>query len=232
MESEVFGANSSAVVVAHELKGPLSLSRQLALSLDFEDSLEGAREIGRQIAATSERALRQVEDLTRIARLEDAMFEMEPVNPRIVCDEVVAELWRLFRFNRRELLIDYRNKRKLVVANRQLLRSVVYNFCLNAMNYGGEELPSLVAIRDKGDKIRIDVRDYGPTVPTKVWREIKNGFVKKPVDIAMRSGSSGLGLYIAAKFANYMRGDFGLIRHRDGTSFYIDLPVSGQLSLV
>ena len=230
--SEVFGANSSAIIVAHELKGPLSLSRQLALSLDFEDSLEGAREIGRQIAATSERALRQVEDLTRIARLEDAMFEMEPVNPRIVCDEVVAELWRLFRFNRRELLIDYRNKRKVGVANRQLLRSVVYNFCLNAMNYGGEELPSLVAIRDRGDKIRIDVRDYGPTVPTKVWREIKNGFVKKPVDIAMRPGSSGLGLYIAAKFANYMRGDFGLIRHRDGTSFYIDLPVSGQLSLV
>ena len=232
MESEVFGANSSAVIVAHELKGPLSLSRQLALSLDFEDSIDGAREIGHQIAATSERALRQVEDLTRIARLEDAMFEMEPVNPRIVCDEVVTELWRLFRFNRRELMIDYRNKRKLVVANRQLLHSIVYNFCLNAMNYGGEELPSLVSIYEKRDKIRIDVRDYGPTVPTKVWREIKNGFVKKPVDIAMRPGSSGLGLYIAAKFANYMNSDFGLVRHRDGTSFYIDLPISGQLSLV
>jgi len=232
MESEVFGANSSAVIVAHELKGPLSLSRQLALSLDFEDSIDGAREIGHQIAATSERALRQVEDLTRVARLEDALFEMEPVNPRIVCDEVVSELWRLFRFNRRELMIDYRNKRKLVVANRQLLHSVVYNFCLNAMNYGGEELPSLVSIYEKRDKIRIDVRDYGPTVPTKVWREIKNGFVKKPVDIAMRPGSSGLGLYIAAKFANYMHSDFGLVRHRDGTSFYIDLPISGQLSLV
>ena len=228
----MFGANSSAIIVAHELKGPLSLSRQLALSLDLEDSLDGAREIGRQIAATSERALRQVEDLTRIARLEDAMFEMEPVNPRIVCDEVVTELWRLFRFNRRELMIDYRNKRKLVVANRQLLHSVVYNFCLNAMNYGGEDLPSLVSIYEKRDKIRIDVRDYGPTVPTKVWREIKSGFVKKPVDIAMRPGSSGLGLYIAAKFANYMNSDFGLVRHRDGTSFYIDLPVSGQLSLV
>ena len=213
MESEVFGANSSAVIVAHELKGPLSLSRQLALSLDFEDSIDGAREIGHQIAATSERALRQVEDLTRVARLEDALFEMEPVNPRIVCDEVVTELWRLFRFNRRELMIDYRNKRKLVVANRQLLHSIVYNFCLNAMNYGGEELPSLVSIYEKRDKIRIDVRDYGPTVPTKIWREIKNGFVKKPVDIAMRPGSSGLGLYIAAKFANYMNSDFGLVLH-------------------
>ncbi|MBR0133884.1 HAMP domain-containing histidine kinase [Candidatus Saccharibacteria bacterium] len=232
MKSEVFGANSSVVVVAHELKAPLSLMRQLALSLDFEESVDDAREVGRQIVATSERALQQVNDLTRIARLDDALFEMEPVNPRVVCDEVIAELWQLFRFNRREIEIDYRNKRRLAVANRQLLYSVVYNFCLNAMNYGGEELPSRISVYDRQNKIRIDVRDFGPTVPTKVWREIKDGFVKKPVDIAMRPGSSGLGLYIAAKFANYMNSDFGLVRHRDGTSFYIDLPISGQLSLV
>jgi len=222
----------SEVVVAHELKAPLSLMRQLALSLDFEEDMKSAREVGRQIVATSERALQQVNDLTRIARLEDAMFEMEPVNPRVVCDEVVGELWRLFEFNRRELRIEYRNKRRLVVANPQLLHSVVYNFCLNAMNYGGEELPSEITVIDRANKIRIAVRDYGPAVPTKIWREIKDGFVNKPVATPMRPGSSGLGLYIAAKFANYMGSDFGLIRHRDGTSFYIDLPVSGQLSFL
>ena len=222
----------SEVVVAHELKAPLSLVRQLALSLDFEEDMKGAREVGRQIVATSERALQQVNDLTRIARLEDAMFEMEPVNPRVVCDEVVGELWRLFEFNRRELRIEYRNKRRLVVANPQLLHSVVYNFCLNAMNYGGEELPSEITVIDRANKIRIEVGDYGPAVPTKIWREIKDGFVNKPVATPMRPGSSGLGLYIAAKFANYMGSDFGLIRHRDGTSFYIDLPVSGQLSFL
>lgn len=222
----------SEVVVAHELKAPLSLVRQLALSLDFEEDMKGVHEVGRQIVATSERALQQVNDLTRIARLEDAMFEMEPVNPRVVCDEVVGELWRLFEFNRRELRIEYRNKRRLVVANPQLLHSVVYNFCLNAMNYGGEELPSEITVIDRANKIRIAVRDYGPAVPTKIWREIKDGFVNKPVATPMRPGSSGLGLYIAAKFANYMGSDFGLIRHRDGTSFYIDLPVSGQLSFL
>lgn len=222
----------SEVVVAHELKAPLSLVRQLALSLDFEEDITGAREVGRQIAATSERALQQVNDLTRIARLEDALFEMEPVNPRAICDEVVGELWRLFEFNRRELRIEYRNKRRLAVANPQLLHSVVYNFCLNAMNYGGEELPSEITVIDRANKIRIAVRDYGPAVPTKIWREIKDGFVNKPVATPMRPGSSGLGLYIAAKFANYMGSDFGLIRHRDGTSFYIDLPVSGQLSFL
>ncbi|MBR5419343.1 HAMP domain-containing histidine kinase [Candidatus Saccharibacteria bacterium] len=222
----------SEVVVAHELKAPLSLVRQLALSLDYEESLDGAREVGRQIVATSDRAIRQVNDLTKIARLDEALFEMEPVNPRAVCDEVVGELWRLFEFNRRKLRIEYRNKRRLAVANSQLLHSVVYNFCLNAMNYGGEELPSEIAVYDRGTKIRIEVRDFGPAIPTKIWREIKDGFVKKPVATPMRPGSSGLGLYIASRFANYMHGDFGLIRHKDGTSFYIDLPVSGQLSFL
>ena len=84
----------SEVVVAHELKAPLSLMRQLALSLDYEEDLEGAREVGRQIVATSDRAIRQVNDLTKIARLDEALFEMEPVNPRAVCDEVVGELWQ------------------------------------------------------------------------------------------------------------------------------------------
>jgi signal transduction histidine kinase len=100
------------------------------------------------------------------------------------------------------------------------------------MNYGGEELPSEVAVFDRANKIRIEVRDYGPAIPTKIWREIKSGFVKKPVATPMRPGSSGLGLYIASRFADYMRSDFGLIRHKDGTSFYIDLPVSGQLSFL
>ena len=225
--------NSGAIVVAHELKAPLSLVRQLALSLELEDSVEGVHEVSRQIVSTSERALRQVEDMLRVARLEDALFEMEPVNPRAICDDVSSELWQLFRFNRRELKIYYRNRRRLAVAHPQLLHSVVYNFCLNAMNYGGEDLPSEIFVCDKGsDKIRIEVRDYGPAVPTRVWREITNGVVKQPTEISMRPGSSGMGLYIAAKFANYMNAKFGLIRHRDGTSFYVDLPVSEQLSLV
>ena len=234
MESEVSGVDASAVVIAHELKAPLSLVRQLALVLEMKDSPtpEEVHRTSGQIVATSERALRQVYDLLKLARLEDGLFEMEPVNPRSVCDAVARELWNLFRFNRRELEIDYRNKHRLAVAHPQMLHSVVYNFCLNAMHYGGEDLPAKMIVRDKGDCIRIEVRDYGPTIPTKIWREIKDGFVRRPLEIAMRPGSSGMGLYIAGKFANHMHSNFGLVRHRDGTSFYIDLAVSRQLSMV
>ena len=233
MEREVFGVDSGIITAAHELKAPLSLLRQLALSLELEKSSAEIAHTAECMVTTSERALRQVNDLIKVARLSDAMFEMEPVNPRRICDEVIGELWQLFHFNHREVTIDYRNREKLIVANRDLLHSVIYNFCLNAMNYGGEIMPSEVFIRDlKGHSIRIGVRDYGPSVPTAVWRKIRKHGADQPLTTAMRPGSSGLGLFIASRFIEHMQGYFGLIRHRDGTSFFVDLPISKQLSIV
>ena len=227
MESEVNGI----LVAAHELKAPLSLVRQLALSLDFADSTESLEHTRSQMISISERAIRQVNDLTKISWLEDGLFAMEPVSVRGVCDDVTRELQYLFRFNHRNLYIRYSNKSRLVIANRDLLYSVVYNFCLNAMHYSNEETRSELIVKDHNGRVRIGVRDYGPSLPTDVWRELKNGWINKPTSIAMRPGSSGLGLYIASKFSRYMNAEVGAIRHRDGTSFFVDLPASKQVSL-
>ena len=227
MESEVNGI----LVAAHELKAPLGLLRQLAFSLDYAKDKEDLQHIQSQMIDVSDRALRQVQDLTKIARLDDGLFEMEPVAVRAVCDDVVMELRHLFRFNHRNLEIDYCNRSRLVVANRDLLYSVIYNFCLNAMHYSDEETKSELKLSDKNGKVRLDVRDFGPALPMDVWRSLKNGWVKKPTSITMRPGSSGLGLYIASKFSQYMNANVGAVRHRDGTSFFIELNPSKQASL-
>lgn len=227
MESEVNGI----LVAAHELKAPINLLRQLAFSLDFAEDDKEIKTIQNKMISVSDRALRQVQDLTKIARLEDGLFEMEPVAVRGVCDDVARELRTLFRFNHRRLEIEYRNRTRLVSANRELLYSIIYNFCLNAMHYSDEETRSELILSDKDGKVRLDVRDFGPALPLDVWRTIKKGWVEKPTSIAMRPGSSGLGLYIASKFSQYMKADVGAIRHRDGTSFYVELMPSRQLSL-
>lgn len=227
MESEVNGI----LVAAHELKAPLSLLRQLAFSLDYAEDTNDLQKIQQQMVGVTDRALRQVQDLTKIARLEDGLFQMEPVSVRAVCDEVTGELRHLFRFNHRNLEIDYRNRSRLVMANRELLYSVVYNFCLNAMHYSTEETRSELVLQDKNGHVRLDVRDFGPALPKDVWKSLKKGWVEKPTSIAMRPGSSGLGLYIASKFSQYMHANVGAVRHRDGTSFFVELPVSKQASL-
>ena len=226
MESEVNGI----LVAAHELKAPLGLMRQLALSLELAQPAEQVR-IRQQMVDVSERALKQVSDLTKIARLEDGLFEMSPVSVRGVCDEVARELQSLFMFNKRDLVIKYSNRERLVIANHDLLYSVVYNFCLNVVHYSGEQTESRLVVQDHQGKVRVSVRDFGPALPMDVWRELKRGWINRPTSIAMRPGSSGLGLFIASKFSKYMNAEVGATRHRDGTSFFVELPVSKQASL-
>lgn len=227
--SEVKSING-VFVVAHELKSPLALMRQLALSIDPEDkdSITFAKD---KMISTAERAMRQVNDLTKIARLEDGLFELEPVSVRGVCDDVTRELRYLYRENHKSLSEKYTNRSKLVVANREMLYSVIYNFCSNALRYSDNETRSELSVRDRGDKIEIRVRDFGPALPTKIWKELKHGWISEPTSVAMRPGSSGLGLYIASKFARFMNGDVSAIRHRDGTSFILRLPISKQARL-
>ena len=217
------------LVAAHELKAPLAVLRQLALS--FDDMSHDNERIRDEMVSVSERAIKQENDLTKIKRLEDGLFEMEPVAIRPVCDEVANELMYLFRFNKRELFVKYSNRANLVVANRELLKSVVYNFLLNAMHYSGEETRAELLVQDYRDKVRVEIRDYGPALPIDVWREMKRGWIKKPTSISMRPGSSGLGLFIASRFSRYMRADVGAVRHRDGTRFYVELLKSKQASL-
>lgn len=227
MLSEVDGV----LVAAHELKGPLSLIRQLAFSLEYAESKEERRKIEAQMIDVSNRALKQVNDLTRISRIENGLFDIEPVAVRSVCDEVTTELRDLFRANHKNLRIDYRNRSRLVVGNRDLLHSVVYNFCINALHYSDEETASFLTVYDRHENVRLEVRDFGPALPMDVWRALKKGWVEQPTSIAMRPGSSGLGLYIASKFSKAMNAPVGAVRHRDGTSFYIELPASKQVSL-
>lgn len=217
-------------VAAHELKSPLNILRQLALSMELDDkkSLEWTKS---QMVEISERAIKQVNDLTKVARLEDGLFELEPVSIRAVCDDVLKELRFLYRGNHRGVVEKYTNKSRLVIANKEMLYSVIYNFCSNAMRYSDENTKVAVSVRDKKGKVELKVRDYGPALPTKIWKELKHGFISEPTSIAMRPGSSGLGLYIASKFSKFMNAEVSAVRHRDGTSFTLVLPVSSQTSL-
>ncbi len=255
----------SILVVAHELKAPLSLLRQLAFSMDLTADESSRRCISNQMITVSERALRQVNDLTKIAHLEDGLFEMTPVSVRGVCDEVLREILPLSRHEKRNLHFAYNNKSRLAIANHELLYSIIYNFCTNAIRYSDAETQSLLTIADVSsahsvasrtdkthsaapcsvtschvashpttsskDRIRISIRDFGPALPVQVWRQVRRGFIDRPMSVARRPGSSGLGLYISSQFAKHMNAELGAIRHRDGTSFYVELPISEQASL-
>ncbi|HEX6416531.1 MAG TPA: HAMP domain-containing sensor histidine kinase [Candidatus Saccharimonadales bacterium] len=229
------GGLSFVQAAAHELKGPLALVRQLSLGLEAGNLSEAEQlKMLRQITLTSERALRLTTDLTRSSRLEDSLFELEPLNPQQICEEVVHELTPLYAAKGREIRVATRRGPLLAVANRDLLRRIVLNFGDNALHYGSPDAPVEIRAQTKGggQSIRIGVRDYGPAVPVDVWRRLQETLGTHAQLLHARPQSSGLGLYVAGQFAGAMQGRIGATRHRDGATFYVDMNASTQLSLL
>lgn len=228
MQSEVDGG----MVMAYELKKPFCAVRQMALLMDFEkNDVSELEDLRSQLVEMSDKALRQIEDLAKISRLEQGMFEMEPVCVRAICDEVVGDVREKFGLRTDAIRTEYTNRARLVTANSELLRSIVYNFCTNAVRCSVESVKSVISLKENRGFVQLMVRDFGPALPKEVFEELKSGEIKKPLAIAMRPGSSGLGIYIANRFSRYMNLEMRATRHRDGASFMLKLPKSQQARL-
>jgi signal transduction histidine kinase len=229
------GDLSFLVTAAHELKAPLALVRQLSLSLESGDIAPSERDrMLRQIVLVSERALRLTTDLSRSSRLQDSLFELEPLNPQQLCEEVAHELTPLYVARGREIRVASRSRPLLAVANRDLLRRIILNFGDNALHYADDSTPVELraGLRAGGNSIRVGVRDYGPSVPVDVWRRLSDYLGTSTQPLHSRPQSSGLGLYVAGQFAEAMQGRIGATRHRNGATFYVDMNASTQLSLL
>ena len=225
---------SSLTAAAHELKSPLALIRQLALSLESSDINEEQRRLIQQMTLTSERALRLTSDLTRSARLEGAFFAVEPINPEQMCRDIATELAPLFEAHGRTLAVSHRVHPLLLVANRDLLRRIIMNFSDNALHYSqpGTAVHMQIQAFKKNGTVRVGIRDFGPAVSNDMWKSLQKKLKHSPQAIHARPQSSGLGLFIASQFAEAMQGTIGATRHRDGATFYVELQASRQLSLL
>jgi len=223
------------IAAAHELKAPLALVRQLALRLEDEHLSDAERQrLLRQTVLTSERALRLTSDLTRSARLDSALFTVEPINPEQLCRDIASELTPLFEAYGRSVAVKTRRHPLLLVANRDLLRRILLGFSDNALHYStpGSAVHMQIHALKKAGTIRIGVRDYGPALSSDMWKKLQKKLRSAPQSIHARPESSGLGLYIASQFAEAMNGRIGAVRHKDGATFYVELQASSQLSLL
>lgn len=218
------GESFGVVSAAHELKSPTALIRQLALELREANISSQDKVLIDQIILTAERSLRLTSNLTKSTALSSELFELEPLNVQQLCEEVAHEMAPLYNSHSRRIDVRTRRRPPLVVANRDLLRRVLLGFADNALHYGGDAAPVMLEVTQFASNAQVGVRDQGPIVPQQ-----NRG---KVATVTGRPESSGIGLQIAARFAEMMHAHMGTKRHRDGMTYYLTLPVSEQLSLL
>lgn len=224
---------SQASIVAHELKAPLAAIRQLSLELQDDEITASERLlITQQIELLSERSLRLSSDLALSERLQTSLFPTTSLDPAALCGGVVREIEPMYRAHTRKITMKVSKRAHLMIGNQDLLHRILVNFADNALNYTDEaSVVELYAqLRNKESQMRLGVRDYGELLPANVWRAMREG-VAPPMQTG-QAHSSGLGLIIAHRFAEATGGKIGAIRHRDGATFYIDMPLSQQVKLL
>ncbi len=232
MDGDKLSALPSLTVAAHELKSPLSLVRQLSLAIsDSNISVNQRESYQHQLIAVADQSIRLVDDLTQAANLQPTLFPLEPTNPLAVCRSVLYEITPMVRIYDRQIEWPASRSKLLVVANHQLLRRVLTNFIDNAIKYTEPGRAIKVNLKKHSGKIRMSVRDFGPRMSLADYRRLLSE-LETMKTLRTRPESSGLGVFLAAEFAKAMNSTIGIVRHQDGVTFYIDLPISGQMSLV
>ena len=228
-----FGGLPSVLVAAHELKTPLSLIRQLTLMLGDDLTSEAdKKQIQQRIIQASEQALQLTVDLANSANLTPSLFPLEPVNPLAICQQMAAETrFNAVLYGRKISWPRSGRNSRLILANRTLLGRILANFLNNALKYTEDGSEIKVSVKAVGGAVRLSVRDFGPMMSLKEYRRLLSEMDARKT-VRTRPESSGLGIYVASQFARAMNGQIGLIRHRDGLTFYVDMPISRQLSLL
>lgn len=217
---------SSSAILAHELKSPLALIRQLTFELnDPSVSAEEKRELTEQIRLTSERALRFASNIARSEHGQQELFDTATLSSTAICRQIVEESQPLYKAHGRTFEFRKHSRDYLAVANPDLLHRILMNFADNALEYSDPTsvVEIYIALQRKREMVRLGVRDRKKALAASRG---KGTIQPKLYD------RHGIGLQVAQGFARQFGGEIGASRHRDGMSFYVDLTLSKQLTLV
>lgn len=223
----------SVLAAAHELKSPLVLMRQLSFELALHDATPEQRRANERLRLTAERSLRLVENITKASRLQDGLFDMEPLQVASVWKTVLDEVHPLARSMEQTVETAIPKKALLVVGHRELVPAVLMGLCDNALGHSGKGGAVKVSARARGHEVEFSVRDQGPAISNQAFENLASRLGSSPQPLGTRPSSSGLGLWIAGEFARSMSSRLEVTRHRSGgMTFSLVMPTSGQLSLL
>lgn len=231
----------SAIVAAaaHELKNPLTLITYIAQTLgdkNLELTAHEHDEQLRRLLLVSQRSLRLVQHLTISYRLETDQqlaftFPLEPVNIREICETALHELTPYAREYNQTLRLHTPHCSHNAIANREIVYDIVVNLVDNAIRHNTPGASVDLKPVCRTDHVRLNVHDNGATIHKTELARLRRSLGHEPQPLSTHSGTSGLGLYIATQLAEAMGGSLGLGRPGQGTTFFVNLTRSRQLSL-
>lgn len=215
--------------VSHELRTPLALILGPAEKLACAPNLtEEAKRNLDTITRNARTLLRHVNDLLDVAKLEAGRMRLEYAR------EDVADLLR-FVAGQFEALADEKSIAFTIDAppaceaevDAEKFRRVVLNLLSNAFKFTPDGGRVRASLREKGERIVVEIADSGPGIPEDKREQVFERFRQLEGGTTRRFGGTGLGLAIAREIVELHGGSIVIDRAEEsGSLLRVELPRS------
>lgn len=216
--------------ISHELRSPLtSISGSLQLILNLTSDNEKTKQLAKIGIQGCSRILRLINNLVDSYKLRshELAIKIKPDNiidtVRVAVDEMKSYA---SSYGSNLDFINATNKDSILIPiDKERIIQVLINLISNAIKYGKKQDKVLVSLSEQKDRIRIEVTDHGPGIPSDLQDKIFRRFTSQDNDSDEHARSSGLGLSISKDIINRHSGIINYTsQEKMGTTFYIILP--------
>ena len=187
--------------ITHELKTPISsvkLFLQTLLKHDLPE--EKKTDLLKKAMDENERLSLLIDNILHASRVENK--SLQAVNSNLSFNQLVSSI--VDRFHKRYLLdfIQIESPEQVSIhADAFILEIILVNLLENACKYAGIDANITVYFYKKGSTFVFGVKDEGPGIPTDERGSIFEKFYRIGNEETRQKQGSGLGLFIAAEFA-------------------------------
>lgn len=219
--------------LAHELGTPLTpilvCTRLLEERLSQEPNTLEARLI-RNIINGAKTLETRLSDMLDLVRFQNNAFtlKMEPLDPGVILEEVVAQFYPLAEEKQQSLTLDLPKSLPLLVADGRRLKQVLLNLLSNAIKFTSPGDKVILQARVQGGDLVIEVEDTGPGIPTEEQEKLFQPYYRSEASRHSLPGL-GLGLVISKQLVEAHGGRIWI--HSDqgkGSTFGFSLPLGGH----
>ncbi len=211
--------------LAHDLRSPVSRLRSAAHAAAQTNNPKEQEELLGSV-------IRQADALMRILTAVLEISRSEALTGRnqfswFDADDLASELAEMYEPLAEEqgaALVYERPARPVpMLGHRQLLAQALSNLIENAIRYGAAGGEIRVHTLTTGKRLRIEVADRGPGIPSERRKEARRRFGR--LDSSRSDEGAGLGLSLAEAIAHLHEGQLLLEDNRPGLLIALDLPL-------
>lgn len=212
--------------VSHELKTPLhTILGSAELMTNGMVKTEDIPAFSGRIYTETQRMIRLVEDIIKLSHLDEGAGDMKREETDLLCiaDGVVESLKP--EAENCGVIIELGGEKSIIQGIEQLLESIVYNLCDNAIKYNRKGGSVSVEVKDENEFAVLTVTDTGIGIPPEHQQRIFERFYRVDKSHSKESGGTGLGLSIVKHAARLHNAEIDLESVAEvGTTVMVKFP--------